>query len=90
MIKQKSWVNSETDDLSNLKGYNKLHNQYSQEYRDNDRIMIEDPQIVDLVWDRIKSVAPKEYTVKHANKKWAGDWKLFGINPRFRFCRYEH
>jgi len=51
---------------------------YSPSYRSNTRIIIEDLELTDLIWNRIKSFLPTEF---HG-------WEIVGLNERWRFCRY--
>lgn len=56
---------------------------YPPSYRNNDRLVLEDAALGAEVFARIAPLVPDELT--------AGDqrWRLVGINPRLRACRYR-
>ena len=50
-----------------------------KDIRNNDRVMIDDPQLAADVWERLKPFFPE----------WARFWIPVGLNERFRFYRYD-
>ena len=51
--------------------------------RMNDRIMSDDPQLADFLWDRVKEFVPEEINA------FGRLWKASKLNTRFRICRYR-
>jgi predicted 2-oxoglutarate/Fe(II)-dependent dioxygenase YbiX len=51
-----------------------------RDVRDNDRVMIDDPELAQRLWQRARPDLP-------AN--WFGPWQACGLNERFRFYRYD-
>jgi prolyl 4-hydroxylase len=50
-----------------------------KDVRDNQRILLDDPELADTWWERAKELLVEE---------WFG-WKAVGFNERFRFYRYD-
>ena len=46
--------------------------------RDNDRVVFDDPELAEKLWDKIKDHAPN-----------IDDWKPYGLNERLRYYRYK-
>ena len=63
-------------------GYQKLYG-YHPSYRNNTRIIIQDIDLVQTIFERIKNFVPEK--VQDENGK---TWKLCGMNERFRWCKY--
>jgi predicted 2-oxoglutarate/Fe(II)-dependent dioxygenase YbiX len=57
---------------------------YPPSYRDNDRLVFDDPALASYLWQRLAEHLPAE--LPDAD----GSLQLVGLNPRFRVCRYEH
>lgn len=53
--------------------------QIIKEIRDNTRVMIDDGELADELWLRVRDFVPKRI----------GEWAACGVNERFRFYRYE-
>jgi len=49
-----------------------------KDIRDNDRVMIDDPALAAVLWERARPLVPAE---------WLG-WQAVGLNERFRYYRY--
>lgn len=55
---------------------------YPAGYRDNDRLVFDDPALADALFTELGARLPAELIVDHQR------WRLDGLNPRFRACRY--
>src|SRR6185436_7663136 len=55
-------------------GFEASGNRYPGDYRNNDRLVRDDPELAAWLFERIKSQLPPG---------------ALGLNPRFRFCRYR-
>lgn len=55
---------------------------YPAGYRDNDRLVFDDPALADALFTALGARLPAELIVDHQR------WRLDGLNPRFRACRY--
>jgi predicted 2-oxoglutarate/Fe(II)-dependent dioxygenase YbiX len=65
-------------------GFQATGGDYPPSYRDNDRKVLDDAARAELVFERIRPFLPERLVDA------AGDaWRLKGLNPRFRFCRYR-
>lgn len=47
--------------------------------RNNDRVILDDPELADELWNRVGEFLPARYLF----------WKPVGLNERFRFYRYD-
>jgi len=56
---------------------------YPRDYRDNDRLVLDDPALAARLFARVGAALPRELTVDGAV------WRLHGLNARFRACRYR-
>lgn len=57
---------------------------YPAGYRDNDRLVRDDPALAGALFRRVGHLLPAEHTDAAG-----GRWRLHGLNPRFRACRYR-
>lgn len=65
-------------------GFQATGRDYPPSYRDNDRLIRDDAKRAEALFERIRPFLPERITDE------AGDaWRLHGLNPRFRFCRYR-
>jgi len=65
-------------------GFQATGGDYPPSYRDNDRQVRDDAARAEAVFARIRPFLPERLVDA------AGDgWRLEGLNPRFRFCRYR-
>ena len=71
-------------DASESEGYQRAE-EYCFMYRNrqNDRFMADDPELASFIWDRTKQFIPAKMKVQGTN------WKVEGLNSRFRFCKYN-
>lgn len=53
--------------------------QVIKEVRNNTRVMIDNPQWAEEIWERAKQFVPAHF----------GVWEAVGVNERFRFYRYD-
>lgn len=53
--------------------------QLRQDVRNNTRVMIDDADLAEQLWQRSVDYVPK----------FVGDWMAIGVNERFRFYRYD-
>ncbi len=65
-------------------GFQATGGHYPPSYRDNDRLVRDDAALAEAVFARIRRFLP-ERRVDEAGVA----WRLRGLNPRFRFCRYR-
>ncbi|HYH96866.1 2OG-Fe(II) oxygenase [Hyalangium sp.] len=65
-------------------GFQAMGGDYPPSYRDNDRRIRDDAALAEVVFVRIRPFLPERIVDA------SGDtWRLRGLNPRFRFCRYR-
>ncbi len=65
-------------------GFQATGRDYPPSYRDNDRRVLDDAALAGALFARIRRFLPERLVDA------AGDaWRLSGLNPRFRFCRYR-
>src|SRR5260221_8580183 len=57
---------------------------YPPSYRDNDRLVRDDPDLARRLFDRLKAALPQTIVDSDGVR-----WRLVGLNERFRFCRYS-
>ncbi|MET0405093.1 MAG: 2OG-Fe(II) oxygenase [Cystobacter sp.] len=65
-------------------GFLAMGGDYPPSYRDNDRRIRDDEALAEAVFARVRPFLP-ERIVDAAG----GSWRLRGLNPRFRYCRYR-
>eukprot|EP01080_Neovahlkampfia_damariscottae_P008677 gene8677-624_t len=63
-------------------GFQKLYG-YHPSYRNNTRIIIQDDDLVQVIFNRIKKFVPQTVTDEQGKI-----WELVGMNERFRWCKY--
>lgn len=88
---------------SEAAGYTTLEGIYPKHYRSNWRVIIDAPDVADIVFERIRGTVPSEYQFDAARptRSDAASWVAasatrpdkpdatsVGLNERFRFCRY--
>lgn len=56
---------------------------YPRDYRDNDRLVFDDAELAARWFARVGAELPRELIVDGVA------WRLHGLNPRFRACRYR-
>eukprot|EP01083_Nonionella_stella_P004262 12304_1 len=67
-------------ELTELCGYEDVG--FDKEYRSNKRIQTNDPMFCQLMYDRIKPCCPQQLRIDDKM------WGIYGLNERFRWCRY--
>jgi predicted 2-oxoglutarate/Fe(II)-dependent dioxygenase YbiX len=65
-------------------GFQATGGDYPPSYRDNDRQVRDDAARAEAVFARIRPFLPERLVDAEGNR-----WRLKGLNPRFRFCRYR-
>jgi hypothetical protein len=63
-------------DMTEMIGYRPID--YVLRYRSNSRVQIENRVFARVLFDRVKRFMPDR-----------GDWEVCGLNPQFRFCKYD-
>ncbi|HSD90077.1 MAG TPA: 2OG-Fe(II) oxygenase [Kofleriaceae bacterium] len=66
------------------RGFAPTGDRYPADYRNNDRLVFEDPGLATELAERLTGRLPDEIVEQGSR------WRLVGLNPRFRACRYEH
>jgi hypothetical protein len=69
-------------------GFDSAARDYPPSYRDNERLVLDDPSLADALYRRLAPcVLPllSDAAVAHDDAR----WELAGLNPRLRFCRYR-
>jgi hypothetical protein len=66
------------------KGYGSLKDNYDESYRNNSRLTMEHNDLLLSLWNRITNLIPLK-TIDEKGLK----WQLYGLNPLFRFCKYQ-
>lgn len=56
---------------------------YPADYRDNDRLVFDDAELAARWFERLAAQLPRERVIDGVA------WRLHGLNPRFRACRYR-
>lgn len=65
-------------------GFGATGGDYPPSYRDNDRLVRDDARLAEAFFERIRPFLPERLEDAEGNS-----WRLRGLNPRFRFCRYR-
>lgn len=65
------------------RGFQATGLQYPPDYRDNDRLVFDDPALAQEWAQRLHAHLPS--TLRHQGRTWS----RVGLNPRFRACRYR-
>jgi len=85
-------------DVSETIGYDSLENIYPSDYRNNDRIMVDDKQLTDIWFQRMLPSITKFVERVEENRRTEDErdgyeyqsyGKLIGLNNRLRICRYQ-
>lgn len=70
--------------LAEAHGFSITGVDYPPSYRDNDRLVLDDPALAARLFARLAHLLPAR-VVDDAG----ANWELAGLNERFRFCRYR-
>jgi len=65
------------------RGFDATGERYPRDYRNNDRLVFDDPALAASLFAALGERIPREIVVNGAR------WQLCGFNPRFRACRYR-
>lgn len=65
------------------RGFSATGLRYPADYRNNDRLVFDDPSLAAQLFSGLGNELPPELVVDGST------WKLEGLNPRFRACRYQ-
>ncbi len=65
-------------------GFSTTAADYPPSYRDNDRLVRDDPSLAARLFEALRDRLPARFVDRHG-----GAHALVGLNPRFRFCRYR-
>ncbi|MFN0247971.1 MAG: 2OG-Fe(II) oxygenase [Kofleriaceae bacterium] len=84
------------------RGFERTGERYPANYRDNDRLVFDDPALAKALFRELRARLPRtlganglplDDTRTKREREAANDdverWELVGLNPRFRACRYE-
>lgn len=83
--------------LSESRGFASAESDYPPSYRNNERLVIDDPVLAAELFKRLRDFVPHTLNVDNPmaaassasiNSNHDNDWTLVGINERIRFCRY--
>jgi WD40 repeat protein len=55
---------------------------YHPSYRSNKRVIVQDDELANLVFERVKNYVPKSIDRESFS------WESYSVNPHWRFCRY--
>lgn len=69
-------------------GFSSAATDYPPSYRNNERLVLDDPALAASMRDRLRPHAPPRLPLDEAEASPAA-WVLDGVNARFRFCRYR-
>ncbi|MBK6577876.1 MAG: 2OG-Fe(II) oxygenase [Sandaracinaceae bacterium] len=67
-----------------LRGFRATGGRYPAGYRDNDRLVFDDPALAERLLAMLAPHLPREVTTADGGRA-----QLVGLNPRFRACRYR-
>ena len=65
-------------------GFQETGADYPASYRNNDRLVRDDAALAEAFFARIRAFLPERLVDSEGEA-----WRLSGLNPRFRFCRYR-
>lgn len=69
-------------------GYKKAIDNYPNYYRNNERLVLDLPELATNLFERIAPHLPEYLEIDSEKREEAGLWKLNSLNERLRFCRY--
>ncbi len=76
--------------LSDSRGFASAETDYPPSYRNNERQVIDDSGLADMMLRRLEGMAPATLDrVDETNGGGTASWALDSVNERFRFCRYR-
>lgn len=69
--------------------FKKANGNYPTNYRNNDRHVVDDPELASYLFEKIHDYLPPVITTVSAIASENGSWVLSQLNNRIRFCRYS-
>lgn len=75
--------------LSEARGFAGSNSDYPPSYRNNERLVIDDPALANRMFARLAPYAPDTIPQGKVDSAEENYWHLESINERFRFCRYR-
>ncbi|MEM6992026.1 MAG: 2OG-Fe(II) oxygenase [Myxococcota bacterium] len=66
------------------RGFTSMANRYPPGYRNNHRAILDSPELADSLFRRLRPQLPEHWRDRDGT-----DWRLTGLNARFRACRYQ-
>lgn len=67
------------------RGFEPMGARYPDGYRNNDRALLDDEGLAAELFERLRPALPCTW-----EEEGGARWRLQGLNPRFRFCRYRN
>jgi hypothetical protein len=74
LIDRSESIGFEAAPISTSSGFERRH-----DTRNNARVILDDPELANMLWGRVREQVPGEI----------GGWHAIGLNERFRFYRYD-
>ena len=65
------------------RGFEAMGARYPNDYRNNDRALLDDAALAAKLFERLRPCLPERWD------EGGSHWRIYGLNPRFRFCRYR-
>jgi len=69
--------------------FKKSISNYPTYYRNNDRLVIDDPKLSMYLFEKVKSYLPNQIEINSSIQSENGIWTLSELNNRLRFCKYS-
>lgn len=69
--------------------FQSAHIHYPTSYRNNERQIIDNQEIANIVFSQIKKYVPHQIQIEGIGKDEKGTWELRKLNDRIRVCRYK-
>jgi hypothetical protein len=70
-------------DRADERGFRSPEPEYPPSYRNNDRQVLDDPELAARLLERLRPHLPERLRAE------GRDWRLYGLNERMRLCRYR-
>ena len=86
------FTNEECEKLLNSemkRSFEKAISDYPTYYRNNHRLVIDDPKLSLYLFEKVKSYLPSQIEIKSSIESENGVWALSELNSRIRFCKYS-
>lgn len=68
--------------------FNAANTHYPTSYRNNERQIVDNDNLAEMLFDSIKKYIPQNIVTKGISKEEQGEWELLELNSRIRICRY--